>query len=415
MSTETPSLHDQPTLPRPPVSDEATLPLPPVTGEPPEPPPVPGSQPPEPPLPHRHRRAALIALISGAAVLVIGVPLVLLAVLGGGSGGNAGPSASASAPAGSASVQPSPSGTGRASAPDGRIPLSVLRNASLFIPSWPADNRQGPSGQLRFHNGEAVQTATNSTGPHVLIQRVAYGDVDRDGAQETIVEVDCVIQGGAQQLVALDRDTAGRIVTMGTVVSTTGQVRSISTQPVTVASTGVVTAQVGDYQNCCGDQTPVQYQWRGYAWRDGQFEQVAGQTTFPVNPSVTELSVNAGEVVLGAPVDGVRHGTLTLTVAYLRGTRPDHLILWFQPPANLQPEGNAWPPSHPAAGSGFEIYLPTPAQGTGHTYTFGFRQAAGTDAQPMGVFLRGVTAGNGRLSESNPYNNNLTVTVRFTG
>jgi hypothetical protein len=53
------------------------------------------------------------------------------------------------------------------------------------------------------------------------------------------------------------------------------------------------------------------WQWRSYGWSGQGFGQVGGPSAFPVNPSVTETVLAAGELVLGPAIDGVRHGTLT--------------------------------------------------------------------------------------------------------
>lgn len=47
-----------------------------------------------------------------------------------------------------------------------------------------------------------------------------------------------------------------RIVTLGTVVATTGPVRDIRADTARVSSSGTVSVLVGDYQSCCGDETP---------------------------------------------------------------------------------------------------------------------------------------------------------------
>ena len=62
---------------------------------------------------------------------------------------------------------------------------------------------------MRFHDG--VHTITRSrpadahrppTGTQLAILAVTYGDVDRDGADETLAEIGCLIEGGSKQLVA---------------------------------------------------------------------------------------------------------------------------------------------------------------------------------------------------------------------
>lgn len=49
---------------------------------------------------------------------------------------------------------------------------------------------------------------------------------------------------------------------MGTVVATTGEIREIRTGGTRVGDDGVVTTRLGDYQICCGDETPQTWQER---------------------------------------------------------------------------------------------------------------------------------------------------------
>ena len=125
---------------------------------------------------------------------------------------------------------------------------------------------------------------------HLLIQyetkQPVYGDVDSDGAQETIVVIGCYWQGGGAQVVALDRDAAGSIVTMGTVIAMTGENPDLHEESVRVLPDGTVEVSVGDYQNCCGSDVPVQWQVRGYEWITDRFHQVSGPTSFPMNPGI---------------------------------------------------------------------------------------------------------------------------------
>src|SRR5690242_755587 len=122
------------------MSDQATLQFPPA-------PPDPSGA---------RRRGWLAALIAALVTLAIALPFAVYLLMRDGSGGSMNaappsPSAASSAPAAptpSASSSPSPSGPAT-TAPDGRISLTVLGNSTLFIPRWPADNLQGPSGPLR--------------------------------------------------------------------------------------------------------------------------------------------------------------------------------------------------------------------------------------------------------------------------
>jgi hypothetical protein len=359
-------------------------------------------------------------MIAAAAVLVLAIPLVVFAARG------QLPWQQTNAPVTSSpTATPPPSATPGGPAPDGRIPLAELKNATLDIPAWPTDNLTGLSGRLTFVEGEVISPvdAAFSFERHIIIFSAIYGDVDADGAQETIALIGCVVQGGSEQLVAFDRDAAGNIVTMGTVVATTGEVRYIDDSTALALDDGTVMVRVGDYQTCCGDPTPVQYQDRGYRWNGHEFGQVVGATSFPLNPSVTETGLAAGQLVFGPAVDGVRHGTMTVTVTYLRGATPDHLTLSFDLPNGVQREGSNWPPLRQASGTGFIIDLTTPLFSSSVAYTFAFSRPANLSGGEVMLSLRAATALDrgenlwlaGRtLSESNPFNQSARAAVRET-
>ncbi|GIF23387.1 hypothetical protein BJ973_000256 [Actinoplanes tereljensis] len=136
-------------------------------------------------------------------------------------------------------------------APDGRISLETLKNSALIIPAWPADNVQGPSGRLHFRDGAVQISAPVSsesgkppTGTKIVLLGAVYGDLDRDGAKETVAEFFCTVEGGSKQVVAFDRDSAGRIVTIGQVVATTGEIRDIQDNSARVGGDGTVTVTV---------------------------------------------------------------------------------------------------------------------------------------------------------------------------
>lgn len=402
------------------MSDTSTVQLPPVppdTGGPPEPLTTP---------PGGHRRGWRVMLIAAVAALVLAIPLVLILALGRDPGrpgtGTGGPG-----PTNSVGVsppgQPTASPTAAAPAPDGRIPISQLINATLDIPAWSSDNRACRSGPVTFRNGSEPDVA-NSPYPHnhnamlpLADNRVpVYGDVDRDGAAETVIEIFClsdIMEGGSAQVLALDRDRAGRIVTMGTVIATTGAVRSIDRLSLAVLDGGAVSVKVGDYQGCCGDETPVMWQVRRYGWTGQGFRQVGGPAEFPVNPNVTETAITAGELVFGPLVNGVRHGTLTVAVSYLRSARPDHLRISIERVPGVQPAG-LWPPSSSDSWA-YYLDVATPAVGGSRSYQLGFSRTATATAGDFDVHLTGIANQGGVLPEGNPYDNMARVTIRIGG
>jgi len=368
------------------------------------------------PLPKSERRRALrVALIAALSTFVLVLPVAVFLLLRGG-GKPAEPAAPPSPGITSPSTTPS-SGPQTSRPPDGRIPLSTLKNATLTIPRWPADNVQGPHGPLQFRDGkvtipfEQPVTGRPPTGTEIVILAVTYGDVDRDGADETIAEIGCLVEGGSKQLVAFDRDTSGRIVTMGAVVATTGDIRDIRTDSARVTGNGTVTAKVGDYLACCGDETPRTWQTRGYRWRNGGFEQVSGPTTMTANPYVTETRISAGSLVLGPAVDGYRSGIVTVTMTHRWGTRPERLTLRFFPSAGLERAGSAWPPVS-ANSVSFAVTMDAPRAGSSVTRTFAFRRPAATSGGQLDIELLGNSRQDRALSEAVPWNNTAIAAIR---
>jgi hypothetical protein len=402
------------------MSDMSTVQLPPVP---------PGQEPPEevpsetgPPEPNRRPRWVRVALIVALAIVLVATPLTLYALLHDGSsdtGGTGGVGGGGPADTPTVSVEPSvaPTGAPGVPAPDGRIPAETLRNATIDVPPWPADNLTGISGRVTFHNGEVLVPADSRFDfeRHMLIRHPSYGDVDRDGATETVVQISTFVQGGSTQLVALDRDRKGAIVTLGTVVSTTGPIREIDTAATQVTKAGVVQARVADYQQCCGDETPQSWQARGYAWDGARFRQTTGPVSFPTNASVTETTYTAGELVFGPVVDNARRGTLTVTVKHLYGARPHHMVLYMKPPPGIERDGSGWPPVQTDQWWPVKIDLATPATGSSATYTFAFRQAAGSTGGDFLIDVRGVNSAGRPISEANPWDGEGVVLVRSSG
>ena len=398
------------------MTNSPTIELPPTAGPPP-----PGPPP-------THRRRWWIGWVAGltacAVVLSLGLYFALRdnTTTPTAAGPSATPTPTAGAPTASpgatASSAPGNALSGPAHpAPDGRIALDVLKNTTLVIPPWPTDNMPGPSGPIKFTDGTAeVPAGTDFPSiRHMTIDQVLYGDVDRDGAEETIAAIGLYVQGGSQQLVAFDRDASGRIITLGAVVATTAALRAINVDNLGIASNGVITAQVGDYAACCGDATPTQHQWRSYSWTGRAFQQVGGPTAFPVNPAVTETAISAGDLAFGPATNGVRRGTLTVTVSYLYGAVPDRLSIGFETTPDIRRDGTAWPPVRTWF-QGFAVDVGAPRAGGSITYTFAFsRTPVGDTSSGVAVTLFGSTRQGTQLSESNPLNNRASVNISTAG
>jgi hypothetical protein len=375
--------------------------------------------PPEAPEAEKARRRWAVALLATLiAVLVALSTAVYLYVRAGDERATPAPP-TAAPPAANTAKQPS-TAPSESSVPDGRIPLAMLKESTLEVPPWPADNVRVSSGWLRFHDGVVAleaRTAPPRTPPYgqqIAILAVTYGDVDRDGADETVAELGCLVEGGSKQLVAFDRDRSGRIVTIGVVVATTGEIRDLRDGSAVVVPDGTVAVQVGDYQRCCDDQTPQMWQRRGYRWHDHRFDQSTGPALMTANPYVTENRVTAGNLALAPAGDGYRYGTLDVTVQQVRGTRPDRIVLRFLPPAGLEPAGAGWPAIVRDAVS-FSVTVDAPPARGSTTRTYAFRQPlTGADGD-LDVEVLGRTDRVGTLSDTMPWDDGVTVTVRGVG
>ncbi|MDO3702654.1 hypothetical protein Q3W71_13345 [Micromonospora sp. C28SCA-DRY-2] len=244
---------------------------------------------------------------------------------------SASPSATASASPSAAPTSTSPAPT----VPDGRISRAQLLATPVSLPPW----RPGPSCPVTDTRlaGAATRDQTN------VLQGLAYGDVDGDGATETVALVHCLLgTGGPEQVVVFDRDPAGKVITLGRVVATARETPQWLTD-VAVRPDGVVRVQVADIAP--GGGWPGEWsqrQWRGYRWADGRFAQVEGPTSFGPNPHGMNLVVTATDLVLDTLPDGSRVGTVTVRIRNA-GTAPAaYVALRLDLPAALRPDGDGW-------------------------------------------------------------------------
>lgn len=295
----------------------------------------------------RWRRTRMV----GVAVLVVAAIAAPLAVLGDRHAShspvgnppstNADPASSGPAPSGSASSLPS-SSPSEPAAVDGRIPVAQLRNSTLQIPAWPKGwDADCPTGAVKFTSGKAGQNHIEA------LQGVpVYVDVDRDGAQETIVIISCSPQGNDYQVLALDRDTTGNVVTLGKVVGSAGNTGKEGSDIMTIwaiaaASEGQVRVDVGEYRPCCETPQVSQHQWRTYGWNGNRFTQTGGPTAFGPNPKVTDLVITADPLTMIKQGDGSWAGTLRVSIhnAAIFAT-PGELMFALSIDASWQPQSD---------------------------------------------------------------------------
>lgn len=268
---------------------------------------------------HRRHRVRIIGATTLAA-LVVAAPVAAYAAIGGDSHGppavpGDSPSATSTDVTDPASSEPSAPPTETMSpAPDGRISKADLGKSRLDIPAWPKGfDDSCPTGSVEFTDGKA------GNGIEALQGDPVYVDVDHDGAQETVVLVSCSPQGSDYQVVALDRDTTGRIVTLGKVVGSAGNAGKEGSDIMTIwavqaGDNGQVRVDVGEYRPCCEAMQASQHQWRAYGWNGNQFTQTGGPTAFGPNPNVTDLAITADRLTMTKQGDGSWAGTLRVTI-----------------------------------------------------------------------------------------------------
>ncbi|RKN17306.1 hypothetical protein D7147_21995 [Micromonospora musae] len=263
----------------------------------------------------RRRRQRVAVLTAAVAVLAVTIPVAANTTRDRGSAPPPGP-AQTGEPSPSSTVPPTPTPSSvspTAAAPDGRISRSQLLAARVDLPAWPEYLHSPPScgtEDVRLRPGPNVDSVP------ALLGDPGHGDLDGDGAVETVALLGCRANGETlgKQVVAFDRDAAGRIVTMGRVVGAAEGMDDIA--DFSVQDDGKVRVHVADVQPCCGlPSWWPQGQWRTYAWTGDRFDQTAGPTKFGVDPRLTDLTLTAGELALGPPDgQGRRTGTVTVTV-----------------------------------------------------------------------------------------------------
>ncbi|TDB75935.1 hypothetical protein [Micromonospora sp. KC723] len=212
---------------------------------------------------------------------------------------------------------------------------------------------------------------------------VDHGDVDSDGATETVALVRCALgTGGPQQVVAFDRDARGRVVTVGRVVAS-----SIDTPrwliAVDVRDDGVIRVEVGEIHP--GGGWPGEWsqrQWRGYRWDGDSFGQVSGPTAFGPNRHRADVAVTATDLVLADAPDGSRTGSVTVRVRNTGDVPVAHVALRIDLPPALRPDGAGWAACGNDPGTTARPVtcdLSRLAAGREHRLTLNFRAAAGSE------------------------------------
>ncbi|RLP85077.1 hypothetical protein [Micromonospora sp. CV4] len=371
----------------------------------------------------RRRRRRHLATAAAAAVALLGGPAVGYAALD-----RSGPPPEPVDPTPSVTASPtpssSPSPTGapsatsasptRPTAPDGRLSRAQLLAARVDLPAWRSGPPDCPVSKVRL----AGDPSTAKEGTNA-IEAVEYADVDGDGATETVAMLLCSFgSGGPQQVVAFDRDEAGRIVTIGRVVATSRDKPQWLTA-LDGRSDGTVRVEVADLHP--GGGWPGEWsqrQWRGYRWTGERFAQVEGPTSFGPNPYSTDLAATAKDLILADdPTDGSRVGAVEVRIRNLGDRRADRVSLTLDLPASLAPDGPAWADCGPDAGK----YRPPltcrlgPIEPNGElTVQLGMRLPPDTELAAGTATVRGAAEGPGGHYMIDPVmaNNEDTIAYR---
>ncbi|MEU7651112.1 hypothetical protein [Micromonospora taraxaci] len=265
----------------------------------------------------RRRRMTAVAVAAVAVVLVV-APVVANAALR----DDRNPPVPAESveptpPPTSAPPTPTPTGspsttTSPPSAPDGRISRAQLLATRVDLPSWPSNlAEQG----CTTSNVRLKTNATDLFVSELANDAFRYGDVDDDGAVETLAVVSCrYAEASAKQVVAFDRNPDGRIVTLGRVVRTGDGFDDVLA--VEINRNGSVEVRVADIVPCCGIPTYlVREQVRTYRWDGERFGQTDGPTAFGKDPRLTDLRLSMSHELVDVPgADTRRKLTTVFTV-----------------------------------------------------------------------------------------------------
>ncbi|MEU4644321.1 hypothetical protein [Micromonospora sp. NPDC023814] len=253
----------------------------------------------------------------------------------------------------SASATPSPSASPSRPVPargGGPVTLAELTAAPVAVPGWPWT---GPSGATCADGLVRLASSAKVSGARVGVVELRQADLDGDAELETAALLRC--GHGAEQVVAFDRDAAGRVATLGQVVATTAEMPAIV--DIGPRPRGGLTATVADSRAAVDQQR----QERQYAWNGDGYGQVGGDTSFPVKQRPVDLGLTVATPVAGPvsePCEGAtRHVSVTFTVTNHSRQVSDRFHLEWRGGAflpNGSYDGPYWldTPGHPAQDGG---------------------------------------------------------------
>ncbi|MEO3771594.1 hypothetical protein [Micromonospora sp. B9E7] len=323
----------------------------------------------------RRRRMTAVAVAAAAVVLVV-APVVANAALRGDRNPpvpaesvepTATPTSTPSTPAPTPTGSPS-TATSTPNAPDGRISRAQLLATRVDLPSWPSGMAEGgcTTSKVRLKD-DTTDTYVSMLGD----DEFEHGDIDGDGAVETIAIVACRYgEASAKQVVAFDRDPEGRIVTVGRVVRTGDGFDDILA--VEINRNGSAEVRVADIVPCCGTPTYLRReQVRTYRWDGERFSQTDGPTTFGKDPRLTDLRLSMTHELVDVPGADTRRELTTVFTVTNAGPldAPQISFRGF----DFEPAGGDWPkcdPKHATQTDDRSCLLPGVPAGGSRRYTF---------------------------------------------
>ncbi|MGW5560382.1 hypothetical protein ACWER9_24545 [Micromonospora sp. NPDC003944] len=341
----------------------------------------------------RQRRRMTAAAVVAMAVVLVVAPIVANAAL---RDDQSPPvpaeSVEPTAPPTSAPPTPTPppspaATTGTPKPPDGRISRAQLLATRVDLPSWPSGPAEGGCATSKVR----LKASTTQT----LVSELAadafeYGDLDDDGAVETVALVACRYgETSAKQVVAFDRDPDGRIVTVGRVVRTGDGFDDI--RAVEIKENGSVEVRVADIVPCCGTPTYLRReQVRTYRWDGERFDQTDGPTAFGKDPRLTDLTLSMTHELAEVPGSVARRKLTTVFTVTNAGPldAPQIAIRGF----HFETSGADWStcdPTHAADTNNWACLLPGVPAGGSRRYTFVqlVPSKPGADAQTRGFWV----------------------------
>jgi LysM repeat protein len=208
--------------------------------------------------------------------------------------------------------------------------VHALWNATFDLPALPVPAADVVSllpgclqGRVTFVDGSAFPPGVKHEWYNgTWIERVVWADVDHDGTTDVVALIKCQpSQGSFDRVVAFRERPDGTFATIGLVLQLDW---GAETDPNTIEDLESIDATPGGeilidvYGTVCSCDRAVfpggVSQRRTYGWNGQAFVQTAGSTTLVVPPGAYDLSVSASTMTYAKPVDGLRAGTMTVTL-----------------------------------------------------------------------------------------------------